>query len=99
MTSSNMHSVAEASALMGSGELTALRLAEDCLARINEREKVVGAWAHIDSKQVLEQAKACDRQPRRSPLHGIPIGVKDIIDTADMPTEYGSPIYAGSSAL
>jgi amidase len=55
----------------------------------------VKAWAHLDADQVLAQARARDRAPRRSPLHGIPIGVKDIIDTIDMPTEYGSPIYPG----
>ncbi|OGA40552.1 MAG: hypothetical protein A3G24_18705 [Betaproteobacteria bacterium RIFCSPLOWO2_12_FULL_62_13] len=88
-------SVAEAATLIARGKLTALRLAEDCLARIEQREEDVQAWAYIDPEQVLAQARACDRMPRRSQLHGIPVGVKDIIDTLDMPTEYGSPIYAG----
>jgi Asp-tRNA(Asn)/Glu-tRNA(Gln) amidotransferase A subunit family amidase len=74
---------------------TAVRLAETCLARIEAREKDVQAWAHIDPEQVLAQAHARDREAPRSALHGIPVGVKDIIDTCDMPTEYGSPIYAG----
>ena len=95
MSDSNILSVSAAAALMDSGKLTATRLAEDCLARIDEREKDTGAWAYIDPEQVLVQARACDREPRRGPLHGIPVGIKDIIDTADMPTEYGSPIYAG----
>ena len=95
MTDSSEYAVAEAAALMESGRLTATRLAEDCLARIAEREKEVEAWAFLDPKLVLAQASARDREARRSPLHGIPVGIKDIIDTADLPTEYGSPIYAG----
>jgi len=92
---SNRYSVAEAVALMSAGKLTSRRLAEDCLERIDQRESEVGAWTYINPQQVLAQARACDREPRRSLLHGIPVGVKDIIDTSDMPTEYGSPIYAG----
>src|SRR5262249_12056705 len=53
------------------------------------------AWAYIDPQQVLADARARDAEPPRSPLHGIPVAIKDIIDTGDMPTEYGSPIYAG----
>jgi amidase len=77
------------------GKHTAVRLAESCLARIEARDKDVKAWAHIDPEHVLTQAHARDREAPRSALHGVPIGVKDIIDTCDMPTEYGSPIYAG----
>jgi len=77
------------------GKHTAVRLAETCLARIEAREKDVQAWAHIDPEQVLAQARARDREAPRSALHGIPVGIKDVIDTCDMPTEYGSPIYAG----
>jgi len=74
---------------------TALRLAEACLARIAERERDVQAWACIDPEHVLAQARARDAEAPRGPLHGIPVAVKDIIDTCDLPTEYGSPIYAG----
>jgi len=80
---------------MAAGRLTAVQLAEACLNRIAEREDAVKAWAYIDPKQVIAQARALDLEPRRGPLHGLPVGVKDIIDTVDMPTEYGSPIYAG----
>lgn len=66
-----------------------------CLERIEEREGVVGAWAFIDPDLALHQARVLDAGPRRGPLHGMPVGIKDIIDTADMPTGYGSPIYAG----
>ncbi len=95
MTAINEYSIMEAAALMAAGKLTAVALAEHCLARVAAREKDVEAWAYIDRDHVMAQAMACDRESRRSPLHGIPVGVKDIIDTAGMPTEYGSPIYAG----
>ena len=48
-----------------------------------------------DPELAIEQARACDRGPRRGPLHGVPVGVKDVIDTADMPTDCNSPIYKG----
>jgi Asp-tRNA(Asn)/Glu-tRNA(Gln) amidotransferase A subunit family amidase len=66
-----------------------------CLERIAAREAEVRAWAFIERDQVLAQARALDRMPARSRLHGVPVGIKDIIDTADLPTEYGSPIYRG----
>jgi Asp-tRNA(Asn)/Glu-tRNA(Gln) amidotransferase A subunit family amidase len=73
----------------------ALSATEACLARIAERDPVVGAWAHLDRDAALEAARACDATPPRTALHGVPVGVKDIIDTAGLPTEYGSPVYAG----
>ncbi len=76
-------------------ELSAEALVRACLARIEEREAVVGAWTHLDADAALAQARALDAGPVRGPLHGLPLGVKDLIDTADMPTAYGSPIYAG----
>jgi Asp-tRNA(Asn)/Glu-tRNA(Gln) amidotransferase A subunit family amidase len=66
-----------------------------CLERIDAREPLVQAWAHIDREFALAQARALDAGPRRGPLHGVPFGVKDIIDTADLPTSYGTPIFAG----
>jgi len=76
-------------------ELTASARAAECLERIAERDEKVRAWAFLDRKQALEQARALDRMPRRSRLHGVPVGIKDIIDTADQPTEYNSSIYRG----
>lgn len=95
MTETNRYSAVEAASLIASGKLTAVQLAEDCLARVAAREEAVQAWVHIDPKQVLADARARDAEKPRSPLHGIPVAIKDIIDTGDMPTEYGSPIYAG----
>jgi Asp-tRNA(Asn)/Glu-tRNA(Gln) amidotransferase A subunit family amidase len=91
----NELSAAEAARRIAAGEATAEALAAACLERIATRDEEVRAWAFIDRKDVLEQARALDRMPRKSPLHGVPFGIKDIIDTADLPTEYNSPIYRG----
>ncbi len=66
-----------------------------CLERIAQRESEVHAWAYLDPKRALEEARQRDRETPRSPLHGVPVGIKDVIDTADLPTEYNSPIYRG----
>src|SRR3954471_13601654 len=95
MNETNRYSITEAAALIACGKRTAVKLAEDCLARIAAREEAVQAWVHIDPQQVLADARARDAEKPRSPLHGIPVAIKDIIDTADMPTAYGSRIYAG----
>lgn len=86
----------EAAARIASGALSSEALVRACLARIAAREPAVQAWEHVDSEAALRQAVALDRAPRRGPLHGLPVAVKDIFDTADMPTGYGSPIYAGA---
>ena len=91
----NEMSAADAAMALAAGQLTSEALVADCLERIHARESAVQAWAYIDPERALAQARECDRQPRRSRLHGIPVGVKDVIDTCDMPTEYGSPIYRG----
>ncbi len=76
-------------------ELSAETLLASCLERIDAREPQVQAWSHIARDAALERARELDRGPVRGLLHGLPIGVKDLFDTADMPTTYGSPIYAG----
>ncbi len=98
MPEANKLSIAEAHAQISAGKLTAVQLAEACLARVAAREPDVRAWVHIDVDDVLAQARARDAEPRRSALHGIPVGIKDIIDVANMSAEYGSPIYAGNQA-
>ena len=76
------------------GTLTAQKLVQACLDRIAERDPVVKAWVHLDPALALEQARAAD-QATGGLLRGVPIGVKDIIDTHDMPTGHNSPIFAG----
>ena len=65
----------------------------DCLARIRAREPQICAWAHVDAEPALAQARALDRMPSLGPLHGVPVGIKDVLDTYDMPTRYGSSVY------
>ena len=81
------------------GELSAETLVRACLERIAAREDDVQAWAHVDPELALAQAREADAALRAGEatgaLHGVPVGVKDIFDTADMPTENGSPIFAG----
>ncbi len=83
----------EAAALIAEERLTAVELTEACLERIEARDGELRAWAHLDPEAALAQARACDARPPAGPLHGVPVGIKDIMDTADLPTEYGSPIY------
>jgi Asp-tRNA(Asn)/Glu-tRNA(Gln) amidotransferase A subunit family amidase len=89
----NQISATDASAAIAAGKLTSEALVAACLERIHAREDAVQAWAHVDPERALAQARSRDREKPRSRLHGIPVGVKDVIDTGDMPTEYGSPIY------
>ncbi len=88
----------EALAAMAAGHLSAEGLTRACLDRISTRDPVVRAFAWLDPERALAEARARDRAGRTAspgPLHGLPFGVKDIIDTHDMPTSYGSPIHAG----
>src|SRR5271157_1189653 len=81
----------EAVRLIRAGRLLPTDLMEACLARIAEREPAVRAFAWFDAAKARQAAAAA----RPGPLHGLPIGVKDVLDTADMPSEYGSPIWRG----
>ena len=89
-------SASEAAAGIREGRFTAENLVRSCLERINARESQVKAWAHLDRDFALAQARQCDRSASGGPLHGVPFAAKDIMDTADLPTEYGSPIYKGN---
>jgi len=98
---SNLHllSASEAAALIRDGIISSVQLVESCLARIRAVDPVVQAWAFLDPDYALAQARLADErrltgQPIGA-LHGVPVAIKDIFDTADFPTEYGSPIYAG----
>ncbi|MDO8976226.1 amidase [Reyranella sp.] len=84
----------EAVAAIEAGTLTSERLVRGCLDRIAERDGVVKAWAHLDPDQAIAQARAADAASGGL-LRGIPVGVKDIIDTYDMPTGHNSPIFEG----
>src|SRR5580700_9461664 len=76
--------------LVESGELTAEAVVRSCLDRIAEREPVVRAWAHLDREAALATARASDKDGQPGILKGVPFGIKDIFDTADMPAGYGS---------
>jgi len=72
----------------------AVSLLRDCLERIAEREPTVRAWTFVDTDAAMRRARVLDSQAWTGLLHGLPIAVKDLFDTFDMPTCYGSPIYA-----
>jgi Asp-tRNA(Asn)/Glu-tRNA(Gln) amidotransferase A subunit family amidase len=91
----NALTASEAAAGLESGRFTSEALVRDCLARIASREPDVLAWDYLDPDYAIEQARALDATPRRGPLHGVPVGIKDIFDTEDMPTAHGFPPYEG----
>lgn len=99
MTKPNELTATQASRLMSSGTLTAEDLVRACLERIDARDGDVRAWEYIDPDYAIEQARAADRERASGkavgPLHGVPVGIKDVIDTADMPTANGSAIFRG----
>ena len=82
-------------AAVGRGTVTCEAVVRGCLDRIAEREPQVQAWEYLDPDQAIARARSLDRSGARGPLAGVPFGVKDIINTCDMPTGYGSPIYHG----
>ncbi|HTT81203.1 MAG TPA: amidase, partial [Stellaceae bacterium] len=86
-------SARDAAAAIAAGRLSAEDLVRACLGHIDRREATVGAWHYLDRETALAAARARDAGPPQGPLHGVPIAVKDLIDTADMPTGYGSAIY------
>src|SRR6185503_74119 len=79
--------------------MTSTELVEACLERIRALEPKVQAWTFLDEEHALEQARAADERRRSGEpvgaLNGIPVGLKDIIDTADMPTENGCALHKG----
>ena len=94
MSSPHTLTASQAVQAIAAGRLTSEALVQSCLDHIATREPKVGAWTYLDPDQALAQAQACDQAQTHGVLHGVPIGIKDIIDTVDMPTAYGSPIYA-----
>jgi Asp-tRNA(Asn)/Glu-tRNA(Gln) amidotransferase A subunit family amidase len=92
-------SAAAIAADIAAGKVTALEVTEACLARIAVDELRVQAFAHLDPEHARAQAKALDERKRAGmalgPLHGLPVVVKDIVDTTDFPTEHGSVLHSG----
>ncbi|HEY2863394.1 MAG TPA: amidase [Casimicrobiaceae bacterium] len=95
MSSLNRLSATSVTRKLAAREITAEALLADCLARIAEREREVHAWTFVDTGAALRRARALDAQGGSGLLHGLPIAVKDLFDTVDMPSSYGSPIYGG----
>jgi Asp-tRNA(Asn)/Glu-tRNA(Gln) amidotransferase A subunit family amidase len=91
----SMLSATEIVSQVSTSAITCEEIARACIERVKLRETTVKAWSFFDPDRVLRQAREFDLQPHRGQLHGVPIGVKVIIDTCDMPTEMGSPIYQG----
>ena len=101
MAASDAHrmNATEAAAAIRAGKLSSETLVRACLERIAVREADVGAWIYLDDAKAIERAKALDAASAAGrslgPLHGIPVGIKDIYDTVDMPTQLGSPLHQG----
>ena len=78
------------------GQISSVEVCTQYIDRINNLEKDVNAWAHFNKKELLEKAEEADMDRKSGkplgPLHGLPIAVKDIIGTLDMPTECGTVI-------
>ena len=86
-------SASAAAALLRTRQLSCEELVRACLARITARDPVVKAWLSLDPDYVIGRARELDKTGPAGPLHGLPFGVKDVIDTADYPTTQNSPIY------
>ena len=93
MSAPNTLTATEIARQIDSGKLTAESVIRAHLERIDKRDADVLAWVHLARDAALERARVLDRGPRQGLLHGVPMGVKDIIDSLDQPTGYGSPIY------
>jgi Asp-tRNA(Asn)/Glu-tRNA(Gln) amidotransferase A subunit family amidase len=98
-TQLNWLSASDAAHAIRDGAITCEQLVQACLGRVREAEERVQAWVHLDEEHALAQARARDEERREGrptgPLHGLPVGIKDIMDTADLPTEDGTPLHAG----
>lgn len=96
-------SAVEAAQLMREGRFSSEELVRVSLQRIEQLEPAIEAWAHLDAEYALQQARAADEARREGralgALHGVPVGVKDIFDTKDMPTEDGTVLHAGRQPL
>ena len=80
------------------GAITSQQAVEQCIERIAERDDAVHAWVDFDPQRAIAEARARDREPPRGPLHGVPVGIKDIIDIAGLPTTCHSKILQDNVA-
>jgi amidase len=96
MARANELTATEALSLMRTGKLSVEEMAQACLARIRERDLTVRGWVYLDPDLVLRNARELDQREVKGSLHGVPIAVKDVIMTADMPTQHNSPLYKDS---
>ena len=85
----------QAAARIAAGDLTSEAYTRAFLDRIDERDPLIRAFVWVDRQAVLAAARERDRGPWRGPLHGLPIAVKDVINTRDAPTQHNSPVYEG----
>jgi Asp-tRNA(Asn)/Glu-tRNA(Gln) amidotransferase A subunit family amidase len=85
----------QAAGMIRDKQLSCEELVRSCLARIASRDPAVRAWLWLDPDHVIRRARELDKLPSQGPLHGLPFGVKDVIDTIDYPTTQNSPIYDG----
>jgi Asp-tRNA(Asn)/Glu-tRNA(Gln) amidotransferase A subunit family amidase len=96
-------SASEAAAAIRSSNLTSVDLVQRCIARIEALEDTLRAWTFFDPAHALHQAHEADRlhcaNSPLGPLHGVPVGIKDIFDTSDMPTENGTVLHAGRTPV
>lgn len=95
----NELSATEAAKLIALGRMSSEELVRACLDRVAAREARIHAWVCTRAEPALEEARRKDRQTANGPLHGVPVGIKDVIETCDLPTEMGSPIYKHNRPL
>ncbi|WP_353433280.1 amidase [Polynucleobacter sp. MWH-UH23A] len=89
-------SASQAAKKLAKREIRATDLLLACLDRIGQRESVLKAWVSLGKENALARARTLDKGAIKGLLHGLPIGIKDLFDTHDLPTSYGSPIYANN---
>ncbi|CUH47035.1 amidase [Ruegeria atlantica] len=94
-----LFSAVQSAEAIQNGRISSEALVEACLKRIEETDSVIRAWAYLDAGVALDQAREMDRIRKAGratgPLHGVPVGLKDIVDTNDMPTQRGTTIFSG----
>jgi aspartyl-tRNA(Asn)/glutamyl-tRNA(Gln) amidotransferase subunit A len=99
MTSLFEATIAQASRAIASGDLTPLELTQACLQRIEEADSQLKAFVTVDADGAIEQARSLNGERPRGPLHGVPIGIKDIIDVAGLTTTAGSRVLRQNMAM